>query len=123
MRYAQLYLVDAQNGVSDAFSLQEQVAKLCHDVGFKQVSLSSGTLSMKKIVPRGLTYVSTRLDVFCSRRLLSCAADAYLTPLIRQYVESFSRGFDENFKVQTISFACLERGPYLLAIRTCQYTS
>lgn len=48
-------------------------------MGFKHVSLSSEVMPMVKAVPRGFT----------------TAADAYLTPVIARYVESFRSGFDE----------------------------
>eukprot|EP01083_Nonionella_stella_P200933 735406_1 len=49
---------------------------------FANITISSDTIAMKKLVPRGQT---------------TCA-DAYLTPCIRQYVDTFSKGFDKDFK-------------------------
>ncbi|CAM9615814.1 unnamed protein product, partial [Sphacelaria rigidula] len=60
---------------------EQRVGKLAKEMGFKHVSLSSEVMPMVKAVPRGFT----------------TAADAYLTPVIARYVQSFRSGFDENF--------------------------
>jgi 5-oxoprolinase (ATP-hydrolysing) len=57
-----------------------EIEKLCMKLGFRDVTLSSKTIPMIKIVPRGT----------------STTADAYLTPGIRKYIESFFSGFDEG---------------------------
>ena len=57
------------------------VGKLCEEVGFKHVSLSSELMPMVKMVQRGHT----------------ATVDAFLTPLIRRYVDDFISGFDEDF--------------------------
>ena len=59
-----------------------QVGQLARDVGFTQVSESSQLLPMIKMVPRGV----------------SSTADAYLTPILRQYLDGFFSGFDEKLK-------------------------
>ena len=56
---------------------EKVVGKIAQDLGFKQISLSSETMPMIKIVPRGDTTV----------------IDAYLTPLIKKYVRTFQEGF------------------------------
>lgn len=58
---------------------EQRVGKLAEEMGFTHVSLSSEVMSMVKAVPRGFT----------------TAADAYLTPVIKRYVDSFRSGFDE----------------------------
>lgn len=58
---------------------EERVGKLAREMGFKHVSMSSEVMPMVKAVPRGFT----------------TAADAYLTPVIARYVESFRAGFDQ----------------------------
>lgn len=58
---------------------EQRVGKLAKEMGFKHVSLSSEVMPMVKAVPRGFT----------------TAADAYLTPVIARYVQSFRSGFDE----------------------------
>ncbi|KAI0739668.1 5-oxoprolinase [Daedaleopsis nitida] len=59
-----------------------QVAALARTLGFSQVSASSQLLPMIKMVPRGV----------------SSTADAYLTPILRQYLDGFFSGFDEKLK-------------------------
>ncbi|EPQ53045.1 hypothetical protein GLOTRDRAFT_79063 [Gloeophyllum trabeum ATCC 11539] len=59
-----------------------QVGKLARSLGFKHVSESSQLLPMIKMVPRGV----------------SSTADAYLTPILRQYLDGFFSGFDEKLK-------------------------
>jgi 5-oxoprolinase (ATP-hydrolysing) len=68
---------------SYAFREHEQaIGRLCARIGFTQVSLSGDVMPMVRIVPRGAT---------------TCV-DAYLTPLIRDYMRSFMGGFDEHFE-------------------------
>lgn len=58
------------------------IGKLAKSVGFEQISLSSQLLPMIKMVPRGV----------------SSTADAYLTPILRKYLDGFFSGFDEKLK-------------------------
>ncbi len=51
-------------------------------------------MSMVKIVPRGHTAV----------------VDAYLTPLIKQYIKGFSGGFDDKFSQVDVSFMMSDGG-------------
>jgi 5-oxoprolinase (ATP-hydrolysing) len=73
---------------------EQQVGALATSLGFSHVSLSSATVPMVRIVPRGLT---------------TCV-DAYLTPLIKQYVDSFSAGFDAGFDRVRTSFMMSDGG-------------
>ncbi len=60
------------------------IGKLAKEIGFEQVSLSSQLLPMIKAISRGH----------------SAAADAYLSPVVHKYVDSFRSGFVgklENF--------------------------
>ena len=57
-------------------------------MGFTHVSLSSSVMKMVKMVPRGFT----------------AAADAYLTPHIVRYLDTFQSGFDEGLKDVELSF-------------------
>lgn len=57
-------------------------------MGFEQVSISSEVMPMIRAVPRGGT---------------TCV-DAYLTPVIKRYLHSFSKGFDEGLSNVNISF-------------------
>ena len=59
-----------------------QIGKLARELGFTQVSESSQLLPMIKMVPRGV----------------SSTADAYLTPILRKYLDGFFSGFDEKLK-------------------------
>lgn len=58
------------------------VGKLARSIGFTQVSESSQLLPMVKMVPRGV----------------SSTADAYLTPILREYLDGFFGGFDEKLR-------------------------
>ncbi|KAI0086806.1 5-oxoprolinase [Irpex rosettiformis] len=59
-----------------------QIGNLARKIGFVQVSESSQLLPMIKMVPRGV----------------SSTADAYLTPILRNYLDGFFSGFDEKLK-------------------------
>lgn len=63
---------------------EQQVGALARELGFTHVSLSSDTMPMVRIVPRGHT----------------ACADAYLTPTIQRYVQGFRRGFQGQLKVR-----------------------
>jgi 5-oxoprolinase (ATP-hydrolysing) len=56
--------------------------KVAEKIGFTQISLSSQLLPMIKMLPRGV----------------SSTADAYLTPILRQYLDGFFSGFDKELK-------------------------
>ncbi|KDQ58189.1 hypothetical protein JAAARDRAFT_686181 [Jaapia argillacea MUCL 33604] len=58
------------------------LGKIARSIGFTQVSESSQLLPMIKMVPRGI----------------SSTADAYLTPILKQYLDGFFNGFDEKLK-------------------------
>ena len=58
------------------------VGKIAREIGFTHVSESSQLLPMIKMVPRGV----------------SSTADAYLTPILRQYLDGFFSGFDEKLR-------------------------
>jgi 5-oxoprolinase (ATP-hydrolysing) len=62
------------------------VGKLARSLGFSQVSESSQLLPMIKMVPRGV----------------SSTADAYLTPILRLYLDGFFRGFDAKLRDGTV---------------------
>lgn len=74
---------------------ESSVGKLCEQLGFKQVSVSSQLTPMIKIVQRGHT----------------ATVDAYLTPLIKTYIEGFISGFDADFtKNVDVSFMMSDGG-------------
>ena len=54
------------------------VGEIARAVGFTHVSLSSQLTPMIKLIPRGM----------------SAMADAYLTPTVKRYLDSFSAGFE-----------------------------
>ena len=59
---------------------ENAVGELARSMGFNQVSLSSALVPMVRAVPRGHT----------------ASVDAYLTPCIRTYLDTFLRGFDDG---------------------------
>jgi len=61
---------------------ERQMGSLARSMGFTHVSESSSLLPMIKMVPRGV----------------SSTADAYLTPILQQYLDGFFEGFDEKLK-------------------------
>mmetsp|Transcript_7849 Transcript_7849/g.23615 ORF Transcript_7849/g.23615 Transcript_7849/m.23615 type:complete len:1334 (-) Transcript_7849:407-4408(-) len=67
---------------------EQEVGRLAREMGFTQVSLSSEVMPMVKMVPRGFT----------------AAADAYLTPHIMRYIQTFQSGFDEGLKNVQVLF-------------------
>ncbi|KAF8664849.1 hypothetical protein AX16_000690 [Volvariella volvacea WC 439] len=62
------------------------VGQVARSVGFSHVSESAQLLPMIKMVPRGV----------------SSTADAYLTPILRDYLDGFFNGFDEKLKDGTL---------------------
>lgn len=61
---------------------ENQIGKLAREIGFTQVSESSRLLPMIKMVPRGV----------------SSTADAYLTPILQEYLDGFFAGFDAKLR-------------------------
>lgn len=64
------------------------VEKLAISLGFKHVSLSSALTPMVRAVPRGLT----------------ASVDAYLTPVIKEYLSGFISRFDEGLGKVNVLF-------------------
>ncbi|KAJ3786784.1 5-oxoprolinase [Lentinula aff. detonsa] len=62
------------------------VGSIARSIGFKHISESAQLLPMIKMVPRGV----------------SSTADAYLTPILRDYLNGFFSGFDEKLKDGTL---------------------
>ncbi|EKM76326.1 hypothetical protein AGABI1DRAFT_78768, partial [Agaricus bisporus var. burnettii JB137-S8] len=58
------------------------IGSLARSIGFAQVSESAQLLPMIKMVPRGV----------------SSTADAYLTPILREYLDGFFDNFDEKLR-------------------------
>ena len=63
------------------------VGKVASSLGFEHISLSSELLPMIKMVPRGV----------------SATADAYLTPILRAYLDGFFSGFAQLPRVEFMS--------------------
>ena len=61
---------------------EQLVGKIAKKVGFTHISLSSSLMPTIKVVPRGA----------------SCTADAYLTPILRGYIDGFFDGFDDSLR-------------------------
>ena len=61
---------------------ERQIGALARSLGFQHVSESAQLLPMIKMVPRGV----------------SSTADAYLTPILSDYLDGFFRGFDEKLR-------------------------
>ncbi|GAA5835484.1 hypothetical protein JCM3766R1_006429 [Sporobolomyces carnicolor] len=68
---------------SYTFPQHEQlVADLAHEIGFTQISVSSHLSPQIKMVPRGT----------------SATADAYLSPVLKEYINGFFKGFEDELK-------------------------
>ncbi|EPE06878.1 5-oxoprolinase [Ophiostoma piceae UAMH 11346] len=61
---------------------EKVIGGVAADIGFTQISLSSATLPMIKMIPRGM----------------SATADAYLTPKVKDYISGFRSGFKDNLE-------------------------
>ena len=67
---------------------EQAVGQLALKLGFEQVSLSSQVIPMVKLVSRGDTTM----------------VDSYLTPHIRDYLQSFKKGFSDNLESTQLLF-------------------
>jgi len=67
---------------------EETVAQLAKDMGFSHVSMSSHVMPAVKLVPRGDTTL----------------VDAYLTPMIKEYLSSFRQGFSGKLNNNKLLF-------------------
>ncbi|XP_033115374.1 5-oxoprolinase-like [Anneissia japonica] len=67
---------------------EQKVAHIAKEVGFTHVSTSSQVMPMVRMVPRGYT----------------ACADAYLTPCIKEYLQSFAAGFKSNLEGVRVLF-------------------
>ncbi|PLW42650.1 hypothetical protein PCASD_08497 [Puccinia coronata f. sp. avenae] len=61
---------------------EQQIGRIAKEIGFTYVSLSSELMPMIKLVSRGN----------------STTADAYLTPVLRRYIDGFFSGFDDTLR-------------------------
>ncbi|XP_028802698.1 5-oxoprolinase [Neltuma alba] len=67
---------------------EQQLEKLALSLGFRHVSISSALTPMVRAVPRGLT----------------ASVDAYLTPVIKEYLSGFLSKFDEGLEKLNVLF-------------------
>jgi len=67
---------------------ERQIGVIASEIGFEQISLSHEVMPMVKMVARGDT----------------TTVDAYLTPHIRNYLESFRSGFSDNLEKTQLLF-------------------
>jgi 5-oxoprolinase (ATP-hydrolysing) len=67
---------------------ERQIGQIAREIGFEQISLSHEVMPMVKMVARGDT----------------TTVDAYLTPHIRNYLQSFRSGFSDNLKNSQLLF-------------------
>ncbi|KAF8307670.1 5-oxoprolinase [Clavulina sp. PMI_390] len=70
------------------------IGKLASSLGFTHISLSSQLLPMIKMLPRGV----------------SSTADAYLTPILMEYVDGFFAGFDAQLREGSVGSGVVETG-------------
>lgn len=66
------------------------IGKIAEEIGFTQISLSSQLLPMIKAISRGH----------------SAAADAYLSPVVRKYIEGFRAGFVGRLEDSSVGARC-----------------
>lgn len=64
------------------------VQRVAREMGFQQISISSEIMPMIRAVPRGGT---------------TCV-DAYLTPVLKRYLQSFAAGFDAGLRDVNVTF-------------------
>ncbi|KAF5278020.1 hypothetical protein FQA39_LY18417 [Lamprigera yunnana] len=67
---------------------EKEIGQIAEELGFRHVSLSHDVMPMVRIVPRGFT----------------ASVDAYLTPIVKKYVQGFSKGFKNNLKDTRVLF-------------------
>ena len=67
---------------------ERQIGVIAREIGFEQISLSHEVMPMVKMVARGDT----------------TTVDAYLTPHIRNYLQSFRSGFSDNLEKTKLLF-------------------
>jgi 5-oxoprolinase (ATP-hydrolysing) len=65
-----------------SYTFPDHERLIARSVGFTQISESAQLLPMINMVPRGV----------------SSTADAYLTPILREYLDGFFNGFDAKLK-------------------------
>lgn len=67
---------------------EKEIGKIAEELGFSHVSLSHDVMPMVRMVPRGFT----------------ASADAYLTPIVKRYVQGFAKGFNNNLQDTRVLF-------------------
>lgn len=74
---------------------------MASEIGFPQVTLSCLTLPMIKMLSRGM----------------SATADAYLTPIIQQYISGFRSGFTDRLQSSNTRCAFMQSDGGLVDVR------
>eukprot|EP01125_Pyxidicula_operculata_P019466 TRINITY_DN7073_c0_g1_i1.p1 TRINITY_DN7073_c0_g1~~TRINITY_DN7073_c0_g1_i1.p1 ORF type:complete len:1297 (-),score=340.42 TRINITY_DN7073_c0_g1_i1:11-3901(-) len=67
---------------------ENEISKLCYELGYKHVSTSSSLMASVKAVARGHT----------------ATVDAFLTPYLVSYIEGFKSGFEDTIKDVDVKF-------------------
>jgi len=67
---------------------EKQIGELAREIGYKQISMSHEVMPMIKMVARGDTTM----------------VDAYLTPHIKNYLQGFKQGFEDNLEKTQLLF-------------------
>lgn len=67
---------------------ESQIEKIAKELGFVHISLASTIMPLFKFLPRTST----------------ACVDAYLTPILQEYINSFRNGFDENLSKVPVLF-------------------
>ncbi|KAI0854192.1 Hydantoinase B/oxoprolinase-domain-containing protein [Daldinia vernicosa] len=80
---------------------ERAVRDIASEIGFSQVTLSCLTLPMIKMISRGM----------------SATADAYLTPIIQQYISGFQSGFTDKLQSSNTRCAFMQSDGGLVDIR------
>ncbi|EGG09922.1 uncharacterized protein MELLADRAFT_115675 [Melampsora larici-populina 98AG31] len=62
---------------------EQRIEGIAKSLGFSHISISSNLMPMIKLVPRGT----------------SSTADAYLTPILKRYIDGFFSGFDDSLRL------------------------
>lgn len=62
---------------------EQKIGEIAKSIGFSHISLSSTLMPMIKLVTRGT----------------SSTADAYLTPILKRYIDGFFSGFDDSLRL------------------------
>ena len=80
---------------------ENAVGEIAKAIGFSHISLSSAIMPMVGHFPLACMLTEHAVQVKIVPRGFTAAADAYLTPCIQRYLETFVSGFDANLHKNT----------------------